>query len=61
MVEKWIYVAIVAVFALGYWIGHRKGKFDAQQEMMFHQQQLEATRMWTESLSKYMGGENGLS
>ena len=61
MMEKWIYIAIVAVFALGYWIGHRKGKSDAQQEMLFNQQRIEATRLWADSLKGYMEGKNGHS
>ena len=50
MMEYWIYVVIVTVFSFGYWIGHRKGKSDAQQEMLFNQQRVEATRVWAETM-----------
>lgn len=56
---NWIYVAVLAAFALGYWIGHRKGKSDTQQEMIFQQQRMEATRIWSETMKPYMGGQNG--
>lgn len=58
MMENWVYVVVATVFALGYWIGHRKGKLDGQREMLFQQQKIEATRMWTEAISKYMGGQD---
>ncbi len=54
MVEHWIYIAVVVAFMLGYLIGHRKGKSDSQQEMLFNQQRLEATRIWAESMK--LGG-----
>ncbi len=53
--ENWIYVLIVTVFALGYWTGHRRGKLDGQQEMLYQQQRLEATRIWAETM-KPKGG-----
>ena len=45
-----IYVAIVASFALGYFIGVSKGKSDATKELVEQQARLEATRMWTSNL-----------
>ena len=56
MTEYWIYLAVIGAFTLGYWVGHRKGKSDAQQEMMFQQQRMEATKVWTEAIGKMMGG-----
>ena len=56
MMEIWIYVVVVVAFTLGYLIGHRKGKSDSQQEMLFNQQRVEATRIWAETM-KQNGGQ----
>jgi len=56
VMEIWIYVVVVVALTLGYLIGHRKGKSDAQQEMLFNQQRVEATRIWAETM-KQNGGE----
>ncbi len=55
----WLYVALVGVFTLGMFIGIALGKRKAMAEMMFQQQRMEATRMWTESMKDFMGGQNG--
>ena len=56
--EIWIYVVVVVAFTLGYLIGHRKGKSDSQQEMIYQQQRMEATKIWAESMKPYMGGKH---
>ena len=60
-ITNWMYVALVSVFVLGLFIGMAIGRRKGMADMLLKQQQLEATRMWTESLSKYMGGKNGIS
>ena len=53
---NFIYVAIVGAFALGMLIGMGIGRKKAYLEYLNLQKQMEATRMWTENLKKYMGG-----
>ena len=60
-ITNWIYVALVSVFVLGLFIGMSIGRKKGMSDMLLKQQQLEATRMWTESLAKYMGGRHGNS
>ena len=58
--DKWeMYGAIagivlshVFVFSLGIWEGRRKER----EETTIRQMQLDATKMWTDSLGGYMGG-----
>lgn len=52
----WIYGAITGLFVLGYLIGFGAGKRKALADQDFNRRQMEATRMWTENLGKYMGG-----
>lgn len=59
-INNWLYVALVGVFVLGLFIGMSIGRKKGMSDMLMKQQQLEATRIWTESLSKYMGGKNGI-
>jgi len=54
----WIYIAVVGVFVLGMLIGITLGKRKAMLDMLYQQQRMEATRLWTESISKVMGGQN---
>lgn len=55
----WIYIALVGVFVLGIFIGMYIGRKKAVTEMLYQQQRMEATRMWTESIGKVIGGYNG--
>lgn len=54
---NWIYGAIVGAFALGVVIGVAMGKKKAVEEMAYRQMQMDATRMWTDAFTGYMGGK----
>lgn len=58
-ITNWTYLTIIGSFVLGMIVGTAVGKRKALADMLMQQQRMEATRMWTESLSKYMGGKNG--
>lgn len=58
-ITNWIYLAIIGSFVLGMIIGMSVGRKKGMSDMLLKQQHLEATRMWAETLSKYMGGRNG--
>jgi hypothetical protein len=57
-VSIWFYLLVVGAFALGMMFGIGIGRRNAYTEFQLQQKQLEATRLWTESISKYMGGQN---
>ena len=54
----WFYIALAASFALGISIGMSLGLKKGRDEAIQTQKQLEATRLWAESLEKFMGGSN---
>ncbi len=55
---NWILVAIVGSFIFGMIIGNSLGRRKAMLDMLYQQQKMEATRLWTESISKVVGGHN---
>lgn len=51
-------ISIITAFVLGFFIGTKTGKKQALQEQLMMQKKMEATKMWTDNLKKYMGGQN---
>lgn len=56
---NWIYVAIVGAFALGMLVGSAIGRKKAADEYTYRQVQMDATKMWTDAFSGYMGVKKG--
>lgn len=55
---NWTFVAFVGTFIFGMIIGNSLGRRKAMLDMLYQQQRMEATRMWTESIGKVAGGHN---
>jgi len=55
---NWTFVAFVGTFVFGMIIGNSLGRRKAMLDMLYQQQRMEATRMWTESIGKVVGGHN---
>jgi len=56
---NWMYVAVIGAFALGILVGTAMGKKKAVEEIAYRQMQMDATKMWTDAFSGYVGGKNG--
>lgn len=57
-INLWMYGALIGSFALGLLIGMALGRRKAVTEMLYQQQRMEATKVWTEALGKVMGGHH---
>ena len=54
----WIIAGVVASHVFVFFLGNVNGRKKAIDEMLSRQMQMDATRLWTDSLKKYMGGKN---
>jgi hypothetical protein len=54
----WVYVSVLCGFVLGATIFYRLGKITGIREALFQQKQMEATRLWADTINKYMGGDD---
>ena len=55
--NNWVYIAVVGAFALGILVGMAMGKKKAVEEIAYRQMQMDATKMWTDAFSGYVGGK----
>lgn len=57
-ITDWTYVAIIGSFVFGMIIGMALGKRKAITDMLMQQQRIEATKVWTETIGRMMGGKH---
>lgn len=55
----WYGISLLTAFVLGFLIGAKSGKKQALQEQILMLRKMEATKLWTENIGRYIGGQNG--